>query len=211
MSDAQLAHEEELYGGLADAIRRLAQASVRTTVDEALIRKATAAVDVLAEQLEEQQIDGSFGVSITTSGHDRSYGNAAAGLRNPIAIPLRIQHSPDGRARTSFHLNALYEGPPGLAHGGVIALIMDQVLGEAAAAAGAPGMTGTLSMRYARSTPLGDCSAEAWLDRREGVKTYIKGVMRNADGEDTVSAEGIFILPRWARQSKDGDSPKSFE
>ena len=170
MSDAQLAHEKELYGGLADAVRRLAQASVRTTVDEEMIRKATAAVDVLAEQLEESQNEGSFAVSITTSG-------------------------------------------PGLVHGGVIALILDQIFGEAAAAGGSPGMTGTLTLRYSQGTPLGDCSAEAWVDRREGVKTFVKGAMRNADGEDTVSAEGVFILPRWARQDQDGGAPapKAFE
>lgn len=213
MSDAQLAHEKELYGGLAGAVRRLAQASVRTTVDEEMIRKATAAVDILAEQLEESQIDGSFGVSITTSGVGRTYGNAVVGLRNPIAVPLQIKHSDEGRAWADFHLNALYEGPPGLVHGGVSALILDQVFGEAAAAGGSPGMTGTLTLRYNQGTPLGDCSAEAWIDRREGVKTFVKGAMRNADGEDTVTAEGVFILPRWARKQQDegGPAPKAFE
>ena len=73
-------------------------------------------------------------------------------------------------------------------HGGVVALVLDQVLGEAAAAGGSPGMTGTLTLRYEQNTPLGDASAEAWIDRVEGVKTIVKGEMRDADGETTVRA-----------------------
>jgi acyl-coenzyme A thioesterase PaaI-like protein len=213
LTDAQLADEAELYGGLADAVRRLAQASLRTTVDTDTIRRATAAVEEVAIELEAEQIEGSFGVSLNRSGKGRAYGNAVVGLRNPVAVPLEIHQDPSGRASASFHLNALYEGPPGLVHGGVTALILDQVLGEAASAGGSPGMTGTLTLRYVRGTPLGACSAEAWIDRREGVKTFVKGVMRNADGEDTVLADGVFILPRWARKALDegGTTPRVFE
>lgn len=88
-----------------------------------------------------------------------------------------------------------------MVHGGVAALVLDQMLGEAAAAGGSPGMTGTLELRYVQNTPLGDCSAEAWIDRVEGVKTIVKGELRRGDGECTVRAQGIFILPRWARQA----------
>ena len=49
-------------------------------------------------------------------------------------------------------------------------------------------MTGTLELRYEQNTPLGDCSAEAWVDRVEGVKTIVKGELRRADGECTVRA-----------------------
>jgi hypothetical protein len=83
----------------------------------------------------------------------------------------------------------------------VLALVLDQLLGEAGAAGGAPGMTGTLTLRYEQNTPLGDCSAEAWIDRVEGVKTFVMGELRRADGEATVRAEGVFILPRWARDA----------
>ena len=74
-------------------------------------------------------------------------------------------------------------------------------------------MTGTLTLRYEQNTPLGDVSAEAWIDRVEGVKTIVKGEMRDADGETTVRAEGIFILPRWAREAMERDhrKPPRFE
>ena len=71
----------------------------------------------------------------------------------------------------------------------------------------------TLSLRYDQNTPLGDCSGEAWIDHVEGVKTIVKGELRRADGETTVRAEGIFILPRSAREAleKHHRKPSRFE
>ena len=68
-----------------------------------------------------------------------------------------IEHDPsaNGDVWSDFHLGAAYEGPPGLVHGGVSAMILDQILGEAAGAGGKPGMTGTLTLTYRQGTPLG--------------------------------------------------------
>lgn len=199
LSEDQLAHETALYGGLAQSIRELAAASLRTTVAEDLVRETQREVEALTARLSAEMIPNeNFGVRISSEGSIRGHGNAVVGLRNPVAPPLDIDHDATG-ARSSFHLNGLYEGPPGKVHGGVIALILDQIFGEAAAAAGSPGMTGTLTLRYGKATDLGDCSAQARVDRVEGVKTFVTGEFLNAAGEITVEAQGIFIMPRWAR------------
>ena len=213
MTEDELEQERAVLGGLAQGVRELAEASLRTTVPLDVATEVTAEIERLTARLREEQIPGSFGVSLTSSGVVRGHGNAVVGMRNPVAVPLDMQRSDEGRAWASFHLNALYEGPPETVHGGVVALILDQVFGEAAAAGGSPGMTGTLTIRYERNTPLGDVSAEAWIDRTEGVKTIVKGEMRDADGQTTATAEGIFILPRWAREAleKDGQQPPRFE
>jgi acyl-coenzyme A thioesterase PaaI-like protein len=201
MTAEELADEQVLFGGLAESVRALADASLRTTVAAEVVAEVQADIERLTARLRKEQIPGAFGVSLSSAGHVRGYGNAVVGLRNPIAPPLQIEKSEDGRAWSSFTLGALYEGPPNTVHGGVVALVLDQLLGEAAAAGGSPGMTGTLSLRYEQSTPLGACSGEAWIDRVDGVKTIVKGELRRADGETTVRAEGIFILPRWAREA----------
>jgi acyl-coenzyme A thioesterase PaaI-like protein len=201
MDEAELEQERVVFGGLADSVRALADASLRTTVQPEVATEVRAEIDRLTARLAAEQIPGNFGVSLSSSGMVRGHGNAVVGLRNPVAVPLHIEKSEDGRAWSSFHLGALYEGPPGCVHGGVLALVLDQLLGEAGAAGGAPGMTGTLTLRYEQNTPLGDCSAEAWIDRVEGVKTFVVGELRRADGETTVRAEDIFILPRWARDA----------
>jgi len=213
LSEDDLARERDALGGLAQSVRELAEASLRTTVPLEVAAEVRAEIERLTQRLREQQIPGAFGVSLTESGVVRGHGNAVVGMRNPIAVPLEMERSDEGRAWASFHLNALYEGPPDTVHGGVAALVLDQVLGEAAAAGGSPGMTGTLTLRYERNTPLGDVSAEAWVDRVEGVKTIVKGELRDAEGRTTVRAEGIFILPRWAREAleRHEQQPPRFE
>jgi acyl-coenzyme A thioesterase PaaI-like protein len=201
MTAEELEDERAVFGGLADSVRALADASLRTTVSAEVVAEVQAEIERATARLREEQVPGAFGVSLSSEGQVRGYGNAVVGLRNPVAPPLVVEKSEDGRAWSSFHLGALYEGPPGLVHGGVAALVLDQLLGEAAAAGGSPGMTGTLQLRYVQNTPLGACSGEAWIDRTEGVKTIVKGELRRADGECTVQADGIFILPRWAREA----------
>ena len=151
-------------------------------------------------RLQVRQMPGAYGVRFNAEGTGRPWGNAVVGLRNPIAPPLEVQRSPEGRAWADFRLGAAYEGPPDLVHGGGAALVLDQLLGEAAGAGGKPGMTGTLTLRYRRPTPLGSLHAEAAITGTEGFKTFVSGSISDADGV-TVEAEGIFILPPWARRA----------
>ena len=123
-------------------------------------------------------------------------GNVVIGLRNPVAPPLTIRHDADGTVHTEFTLGAAYEGPPGHVHGGVCALILDHVLGATAHLPGKPAVTGTLTLRYLRGTPLGrPLHASAHVDRIEGAKTFAVGHIAGPDGV-TVSAEGVFIHPK---------------
>lgn len=198
LSAEEIAQQERLYGPLTQAVRELIDATIRTTVDDDEIEAARAEIEAVAARLRKSQIPGSFGVPYNADLTTRPWGNAVVGLRNPVAPPLVVQRDPEGRAWADFHLGAAYEGPPGLVHGGVSAMVLDQILGEAAAANGTPGMTGTLTARYRRPTPLGDLHAEARVDRVEGYKTFVTGSIADADGV-TVEAEGLFILPKWAR------------
>ena len=91
-------------------------------------------------------------------------------------------------------------------HGGVSALLLDQLLGESAGAGGHPRMTATLTLSYRRATPLGDLRGEAWIERSEEHKTWCRGHLVGPEGV-TVEAEGLFILPRWARERIAGDRP----
>jgi len=212
LSTADLAEQDRLFGTLAQRTRELVDATMRTEVDHAEVEEVTALIEALTTRLGKQQRPGSLGVEIGPDGTMRNPGNAVVGLRNPVAPPLRVERTPDGTAAASFHLGAMYEGPPGLVHGGVSALILDQMLGEAAAAGGAPGMTGRLALSYRRPTPLGDLRAEAAIHEVNGYKTTVHGRILDPEGNPTVEAEGLFILPRWAREPvADARRPDSFE
>ena len=177
-------------------MRELIDAGIRTDVDERDHREAQAAIDAVTETLR------------TRAARDR---RRRCGTRAPAGrwrgrIPLwdcamrsrrrwTIQHEADGRCWAEFDLGLAYEGPPGLVHGGICALVLDHLLGEAASdGLTKPLFTGTITLRYLRGTPLGPVRAEAFIERIEGIKTYARGYLGDADGR-TVEADGVFIQP----------------
>ena len=120
------------------------------------------------------------------------------GPLNAIAPPVRL-HLDGDRMRGRMVLDAPYVGPPGTVHGGVIALIFDELLGCANIAQGYGGFTGTLTIRYERRTPIGEpIELESWVDRVEGRKVFAQGTMSH-DGAVTARAEGVFITANMAQ------------
>lgn len=198
VSAAEIERLRHVYEPLAESVRQLIDATIRTEVDADTVAAVRAQIDSATALLRSRQIEGSFGVRYTTDGDRLPWGNPVIGIRNPIAPPLAIEHDAGGRVYADFELGAAYEGPPGHVHGGVSALILDHVLGEVAAKSATPRFTGTISLRYLRPTPLGRLHVEAVITRTEGIKSYATGYLADDEGV-TVEAEGLFIQPKWAR------------
>jgi len=200
ISDQEYERQRVLYEPLTAAIRDLIDAGIHTDVDEDTARQAQAAIESVSRLLRSKQRTATSTLRHEDTGRPLAWANPAVGLRNAIAPPMIIHHEADGRAWSEFTLNGAYEGPPGWVHGGICALVLDHILGEAASdGLTKPKFTGTITLRYLRGTPLGPLRAEAFIDRVEGVKTYARGVLRDADGT-TVEADGVFIEPAWARE-----------
>lgn len=215
LTPEEAVERDRVLGALTRATRELADAQLRTEVDLDQAVKVTSEIEALTARLLERAREGALGTELGPGPTEvRNHGNAVMGLRNPFASVdvARKWIDEHKHVHAELHLGALYEGPPGLVHGGVSALILDQMLGEAAAVGGGPGMTGRLTLHYRRPTPLGDLATEAWLESTTGRKTIAKGQVRDADGNVTVEAEGLFILPRWATEHPEWASrEKTFE
>lgn len=126
------------------------------------------------------------------AGSDYLPRSPVVGDASPLAPPFEWEVR-DGRAVARAKLGAPYEGPPGYVHGGMIALIFDEILGMANIASGTPGMTGTLTVKYRKPTPLHRMvEIEAWVERVEGRRILTKGTMQ-VDGALTAEAQGIFV------------------
>ena len=197
-SESDVARLRGIYEPLADSVRALVDATIRTEADAGTVAEVKRDIDAAVARLRERQIDGAFGVRVSADGRGISWGNAVIGIRNALAPPVLTRRDESGRVWAEFTLGAAYEGPPGHVHGGVSALILDHLLGEAASPDQKPRFTGSITMRYLRATPLGPLRAEAVRTRSEGVKTYCTGTIADAEGI-TVEAEGVFITPRWLR------------
>ncbi|MFD6895266.1 hotdog domain-containing protein [Rhodococcus sp. NPDC060086] len=202
LSDKEIAAQTARYQPLAQDLRELIVLSIQSRGNDDEILEARNHLAAAKTILERDRDPGPYGTRFNDSGSFRTWGNAAMGLRNPIAPPLEFQVDDDGRVWSDFHLHAGYEGPAGFAHGGVSALVLDQLLGDTARFSGAPGMTGTLTVKYRRPTPLGDLHCEARLDRIEGSKAFATGFISGPDGV-CVEAEGIFIAPKWMREQRE--------
>jgi len=114
------------------------------------------------------------------------------GPLNPIAPPLSFTFDGE-RLRGTGALGAPFVGPPGTVHGGVVAMVLDELLGAVNACRGMGAFTGTLTIRFERPTPIAaDLELESWVDRTEGRKVFTVGTI-SAGGEVTARAEGVFI------------------
>ena len=114
------------------------------------------------------------------------------GPLNPIAAPVTFTFDGE-RMSGSGTLGAPYTGPPGTVHGGVVAMVLDELLGAVNACLGLGAYTGTLTIRYERPTPIGaELAFDAWVDRTEGRKVFTVGTI-SAGGDVTARADGVFI------------------
>lgn len=198
LSAEDIADLRAIYQPLTDSVRQLIDATIRTEADEQTIEAVRNSIDHAVKVLRANQREGAFGVRRTTSGESLAWGNVVVGERNPMAPPLSIHRDESGVVSADFILGAAYEGPPAHVHGGVSALILDHVLGEAASPDRQPRFTGSITIRYLRPTPLGLLHAEASIRRTQGVKTFCTGHIADSQGV-TVEAEGVFITPRALR------------
>ena len=114
------------------------------------------------------------------------------GPLNPLAPPI-VMDFDGGRVRATTELDATYSGPPDMVHGGVIALIFDDLFNVTNLRNGVGAFTGTLSVRYEAPTPVrAELELEGWVESIEGRKVRTCGTIRHAGGV-TARAEGVFI------------------
>ena len=121
--------------------------------------------------------------------------NPVTGSGNGLAPPLHIELAGDTAVGTCT-LGLAYEGPPTCAHGGVSAMLLDQLLGYATSAAGHPGMTVQLDTTYRAPVPLQTpLRLTAWVTGVNGRRVTARGAIATAAEPDTVlvEASGIFV------------------
>ena len=176
---------------LAEAVRRLVDATVRTTTSPATLRELTQTVDSVTARLQQQVRTGRW-VPDRADPRASPY-NTVVGSGNPLAAPVLLTRREADGVRATVRFALPYEGAPGLVHGGVLALVMDQMFGEAAIAAQVAGMTVGLQLRYAAPTPiLTDLLFEAHVESSDDRLVKLIGSIV-ADGVTTVTANATFF------------------
>lgn len=196
-SDTQNARRREAAADLGAALRDLGDSAVRTKADADALRAVTEQVRALVPELGE---DGrARGEKATVDSSSVRMYNPAIGPGSPIAPPMTVEFS-DGIAVGTCELGLAYEGPPSYVHGGISALLLDQVLGHAHAASGrGAGMTAELTLRYRKPVPL--CTPLRVVGQVVGTRhdrwTDVHAAITTRQDPDTelVEGNGIFVVP----------------
>lgn len=178
---------------VAQAGQRVADALLRTRVSDAELAGAARQLDAVAARLEQEAVDHATVVEELLRWSSPPQHDPASGSRNIFAPPLRMRGDGPRSMIGEVTLSYLHQGPPAHAHGGVTALLLDHALGVTNGYAGKSGVTGTLTLRYHRLTPL----CVPLTVRTECVSVDGRKIRTNGrieyDGETCVSAEGLFI------------------
>jgi hypothetical protein len=114
------------------------------------------------------------------------------GRANPLSPPMTLEDRGD-EVHGFVCFGSAYEGPPGCVHGGYVAAAFDELLGATQSLSGAPGMTGTLTVKYRSPTPLHrDLEMVGRIVDISGRKILTRGTVHVGD-RLCAEAEGLFI------------------
>jgi acyl-coenzyme A thioesterase PaaI-like protein len=188
------ASRREAITDLGDALRTLVEYATKTEAPAADLLRAAAEAREIAARLG----DSARGTAVPAADDPvrgvRMY-NPVIGHGSALAPPLHIEVVA-GMAIGRCTLGLAFEGPPTYAHGGVSAMLLDQILGHAAAASGNPGMTVRLDTTYRAPVPLRTpLRLTAAVDEVAGRRVTATGhIATEADpGTILVSAVGTFV------------------
>jgi uncharacterized protein (TIGR00369 family) len=121
------------------------------------------------------------------------------GRENPVGLKVRWDNDPEaGEIRARVTIAPEFNGYPGVAHGGILAALLDETAGRTILLDGdfdALMVTAKLEVMYRRPTPTGvPLLLVGRLVRRGEARAETQAEIRLADG--TVSARATVILAR---------------
>jgi acyl-coenzyme A thioesterase PaaI-like protein len=124
-------------------------------------------------------------------------GRASFVSGEPEGNRLRVRYfrrASDGRLVGRAWFGPGAQGPPGHAHGGSIAAVLDEAMGAAAWQEGHLVVAVQLNTRFRTMLPLDtDSYLEAWVEGVDGKKVQTRGRLHTADGATFAEAEGLFL------------------
>ncbi len=128
------------------------------------------------------------------------------GPDNPSGMGVQWHVSGD-RIRTSFTFSEAQQGPPGHAHGGAVAAILDEAMGAAVWLGGHQSVAANLNVDFVSPIPLGvEVEVEAWVTEVDGRKSSGKGRMvLAAGGKVLAEATSLFVaVPEFFKGRREG-------
>jgi acyl-coenzyme A thioesterase PaaI-like protein len=123
--------------------------------------------------------------------HDLCFG---CGQANLFGLQLELEPSPDGGVDGRFFVKQDHQGPPGYAHGGVIAAALDEAMALVLLAESTPALTARLEVDLLAPAPVGAfVRVEAGLEEADARTLRLRARARSEDGDELAVARGVFV------------------
>ena len=191
---------------LVDEVRGLVEAVVMTDADADARGEAARQVRAVTDALRSRLRPDALLLVRHPDGRIESMSAASSGRLNPQALPIEWLQRPtepplgtppravEVTARCTF--TAAHGGSPGRVHGGIVALVLDELTGVAVRAAGASGMTVHLEVSLKGGVPYGvPVDLAARYTGGEGRKAYAGGEA-TVDGTVVATAKAVYVSER---------------
>ena len=118
------------------------------------------------------------------------------GEANAAGMHLKFTREEESRRVLGrLQLEERYQGAPGIAHGGIVALVLDEALSKVSRFYDARAVTAELNVEYLKPVRVGEeIHVEAHRERAEGRNFYHVGEIRDAAGRVLARARGRFVV-----------------
>lgn len=118
------------------------------------------------------------------------------GGANSVGMKLTFDLDLDERrTRGRFVLGPAYAGGAGFAHGGIIAVLLDEAMGKISKLTEERAVTAELSIDYKKPVPVdAEILVEGWQEEEKGRNRFRVGEIRDAQGALLARGRGRFVV-----------------
>jgi acyl-coenzyme A thioesterase PaaI-like protein len=121
--------------------------------------------------------------------HEGCFG---CGLANLFGLQMELESTGGGEVRGRFFVKQDHQGPPGIAHGGVVGAALDEAMALLLHDQGVAAVTARLEIDLSRPAPVGEfVEVSARIAAREGRRIELEAVAAGEAG-DLARARGVF-------------------
>jgi len=119
--------------------------------------------------------------------------SAGGGRLHPSSIHFHFHRDGEASVAATVNVHRMFQGPPERVHGGVVALIIDELMGTVNRITGRPAFTARLTVNLRAAAPIEtDLAFRAWVHDVDDRKITIRAEGRAGD-DLFVDADALFI------------------
>jgi uncharacterized protein (TIGR00369 family) len=129
--------------------------------------------------------------------HDLCFG---CGQANLFGLQLEVERRADGGVEGRFFVKQDHQGPPGYAHGGVLAAALDEAMALLLFDDGTLALTTRLEVELHAPAPVGAfVQVRARVERADERRVHVGAEAHSNDGQRVASARGTFVRVEGSR------------